>query len=179
MQDGRLFSYYGNLFFKDYAVNFSFSNVRGGNVSIEAVRHVLENSKTKGAQRLILVVIAEHADKNGLAWPSVQTIARLANCSERFVHTTIAKLKSGELIIERGGGRGRSNRYRIPLERVNSGSAITEAERVNSEPERVNSDAIKGEPQITRTTKNPHRTTNTRSRAFLVVKGASDERYKF
>jgi MarR-like DNA-binding transcriptional regulator SgrR of sgrS sRNA len=132
-------------------------------VSIEAVRHVLENSKTKGAQRLILVVIAEHADKNGLAWPSVQTIARLANCSERFVHTTIAKLKSGELIIERGGGRGRSNRYRIPLEKVNSGSAITEAERVNS-------DAIKGEPQITRTIKNHHRTTNTRSRACLVNK---------
>ena len=132
-------------------------------MSIEAVRHVLENSKTKGAQRLILVVIAEHADKNGLAWPSVQTIARLANCSERFVHTTIAKLKSGELIIERGGGRGRSNRYRIPLEKVNSGSAITEAERVNS-------DAIKGEPQITRTIKNHHRTTNTRSRACLVNK---------
>ena len=168
MQDGRLFSYYGNLFFKDYAVNFSFSNVRGGNVSIEAVRHVLENSKTKGAQRLILVVIAEHADKNGLAWPSVQTIARLANCSERFVHTTIAKLKSGELIIERGGGRGRSNRYRIPLERVNSDSPFTESKRVNSETERVNSDAIKGEPQITRTRKNHHRTTNTRSRALSV-----------
>lgn len=62
--------------------------------------------RQKGAQRLILVVIAEHADKNGLAWPSIQTIARLANCSARFVKETIAKLKSGELVIERGGGRG-------------------------------------------------------------------------
>jgi len=133
-------------------------------VSIEAVRHVLEQSKTKGAQRLILLVIAEHADRNGHAWPSVETIARLANCSQRFVKRTIAKLDAGELVLERGGGRGRSNRYRIPLEKVNSGSPITNLERVNSGTERVNSDAQKGEPRFTRTTKNHQRTT-TRSRA--------------
>jgi len=148
-------------------------------MSIEAVRWVLERSKTKGAQRLILVVIAEHADKNGLAWPSIETIARLANCSERFVKETIAKLKSGELIIERGGGRGRSNRYRIPLERVNPASPFEETERVNSETERVNSDAIKGEPCFTRTIKNHQRTSNKRSRVFSEKKGASDERYRF
>jgi MarR-like DNA-binding transcriptional regulator SgrR of sgrS sRNA len=134
-------------------------------VSIEAVRWVLERSKTKGAQRLILLVIAEHADSTGIAWPSVETIARLANCSERFVKRTIKKLDSGELVLERGGGRGRSNRYRIPLERVNSGSPITDPERVNSGTKRVNSDAQKGEPQFTRTTKN-HQRTNSRSRSF-------------
>jgi hypothetical protein len=143
-------------------------------LSIEAVRHVLERSKTKGAQRLILIVIAEHADSNGIAWPSVETIARLANCSERFVKRTIAKLDAGELILERGGGRGRSNRYRIPLEKVNSASPITESERVNSETERVNSDAIKGEPRFTRTIKNHHRTTNKRSRAFQTSKQTSN-----
>jgi hypothetical protein len=143
-------------------------------MSIEAVRHVLERSKTKGAQRLILIAIAEHADSNGIAWPSIETIARLANCSGRFVKETIKKLKSGELIIEKGGGRGRSNRYRIPLETVNSGSPITESERVNSEAERVNSDAIKGEPQFTRTIKNHHRTTNKRSRAFQTSKQTSN-----
>ena len=148
-------------------------------MSFEAVRHVLENSKTKGAQRLILVVIAEHADKNGLAWPSVDTIARLANCSERFVKKTISELKSEELTIERGGGRGRSNRYRIPIERVNPASPFEETETVNSKTERVNSDAIKGEPQITRTIKNHQRTSNKRSRVFPVKKGASDERYRF
>ncbi len=126
-------------------------------MSYEAVRQVLERSKTKGAQRLILLVIAEHADHSGIAWPSVQTIARLANCSARYVKDTIAKLKSGELVLERGGGRGRSNRYRIPLERVNSGSPIADPERVNSGTERVNSEARKGEPQITRTIKNHQR----------------------
>jgi hypothetical protein len=155
-------------------------------MSFEAVRWILENSKTKGAQRLILVVIAEHADKNDLAWPSIETIARLANCSERFVKETIAKLESGELIIERGGGRGRSNRYRIPIERVNPASPFeetervnSETERVNSETERVNSDAIKGEPCFTRTIKNHQRTSNKRSRVFSEKKGASDERYRF
>ena len=148
-------------------------------MSFEAVRHVLENSKTKGAQRLILVVVAEHADKNGLAWPSIETIARLANCSERFVKKTISELKSEELTIERGGGRGRSNRYRIPIERVNPASPFEETETVNSKTERVNSDAIKGEPQITRTIKNHQRTSNKRSRVFPVKKGASDERYRF
>jgi hypothetical protein len=133
-------------------------------VSVEAVRHVLEKSKTKGAQRLILLVIAEHADRNGIAWPSVETIARLANCSERYVKETIALLQTGELVLERGGGRGRSNRYRIPLETVNSGSPFTNLERVNSGTERVNSDAEKGEPRFTRTTKN-HQGTISRSRS--------------
>ena len=143
-------------------------------MSIEAVRHVLERSKTKGAQRLILIAIAEHADSNGIAWPSIETIARLANCSGRFVKETIKKLKSGDLIIEKGGGRGRSNRYRIPLETVNSASPITESERVNSETQRVNSDAQKGEPQFTRTIKNHQRTTNKRSRAFQTSKQTSN-----
>jgi len=148
-------------------------------MSFEAIRWILENSKTKGAQRLILIVIAEHADKNGLAWPSVETIARLANCSARFVKQTIAKLESGELVIERGGGRGRSNRYRIPLERVNPASPFEETEKVNSETERVNSNAIKGELCFTRTIKNHQITSNKRSRVFSEKKGAGDERYRF
>lgn len=143
-------------------------------MSVEAVRHVLEQSQTKGAQRLILIVIAEHADSNGIAWPSVQTIARLAHCSERFVQKTIKALKSSELVIAKGGGRGRSNRYRIPLERVNHSSPFTESERVNSETERVNSETIKGEPQFTRTTNRTNRTANQCSRTFQNLKKAGN-----
>ena len=159
-------------------------------MSIEAVRWVLEKSRTKGAERMIMVVIAEHADTQGLAWPSIETIARLANCSPRYVKNTIRRLSQDELVIEKGGGRGRSNRYRIPIKRVIPASPINqetvipaspieETETVNSETQRVNSTTIKGEPQITRTIKNHHRTTNTRSRAFSKNKAAVDPRYNF
>ena len=135
-------------------------------MSVEAVRYVLERSKTKGAQRLILLVIAEHANKDGVAWPGIETIARLANCSERYVKKTIACLDAGELILDRGGGRRRTHRYRIPLERMNSASPFSGVETVNSDAvkvnslqETVNSDAQKGEPQFTRTIMNHQNTT--------------------
>ena len=135
-------------------------------MSYKVVRHVLEKSQTKGAQRLILLVIAEHADESGISWPSIETIARLANCSTRYVQRTIRNLNSEELIIDRGGGRSRSNRYRIPLEKVNPSSLMQDPERVKLETERVNSDAQNSEPLFTRTIKNQNKITIKNNQQF-------------
>jgi hypothetical protein len=68
----------------------------------------------------VLDVIAIHTDKNsGLAWPSLETIARETGLHKRKVPARISRLlDEGVLeIVQRGGkgigGRGRANVYRI------------------------------------------------------------------
>lgn len=66
---------------------------------------VLRLSKSKGAARLVLLAIANHAHKDGAgAYPKIKTIAREANMSERWVQEQIPKLVAlGELsAINRG-----------------------------------------------------------------------------
>jgi len=92
-------------------------------VGWRAVEWVLERSpQTETAACAVLVAIARHADDEGKAWPSVATIARLARLSERHVKRILRELEaSGELVIERGGGRrregqgGPSHRFTIVM----------------------------------------------------------------
>jgi len=123
-----------------------------------AVQSVLVASKTNGAARTVLLVIAAHADSEGRAFPSIARIAKLANISERHAKGILKKLPADEIQIEHGGGRGHSNRYRILLEKVNWSSPFTAGEKVNSiaikgeirGTEKVRFVAEKGEPQFTR-----------------------------
>jgi hypothetical protein len=84
-------------------------------MSINMVRNVLDNSTLPARARLVLAIIAEHADEDGLAWPCRQTIARKAATSVRNVSRLIRLCRdAGELeVVEFGVGRGRSNRYRV------------------------------------------------------------------
>jgi hypothetical protein len=81
---------------------------------------VLHHSRAKGTAKLVLVGIANHAGDGG-AWPTVATLARYANVTERAVQLAIGKLvKLGELGVEyQTGGLGylkdceRPNRYDV------------------------------------------------------------------
>lgn len=81
-----------------------------------ALRAVRAHSGATGPPRGVLTVIATYADDEGVSWPSIDTIARDSGYSRSTVHRSIGALvESGELIVTRGGGRGISSRYRIPL----------------------------------------------------------------
>lgn len=76
-----------------------------------------------GREHAVLDVIAIHTDKNsGLAWPSLETIARETGLHKRKVPGRIRRLVDrGVLEIVRHGGhgfggRGRANLYRIILD---------------------------------------------------------------
>lgn len=76
-----------------------------------------------GREHAVLDVIAIHTDKNsGLAWPSLETIARETGLHKRKVPGRIRRLvDKGVLEIVRHGGhgfggRGRANLYRIILD---------------------------------------------------------------
>jgi hypothetical protein len=69
-------------------------------MSIEAVSLVLNKSKATGRAKLVLLGIANHLGDQG-AWPSISTLARYANASERSVKRDIQELiELGELKVE-------------------------------------------------------------------------------
>jgi hypothetical protein len=84
-------------------------------VSIKVIQWVWDCSSSKNAERLVLLAIADNAADDGShAYPSVAEISRKANLSERGVQAAIARLvKSGELTVHVGGGRGRTNYYTV------------------------------------------------------------------
>jgi hypothetical protein len=83
-------------------------------MSYQAVRAVLESPQPKGLHRLVKIVLAEHANGEFWSWPAVKTIAKEASIGLRSVGYIIQKLqKTGHIEIEEGGGRRKTNRYRI------------------------------------------------------------------
>lgn len=89
-------------------------------MSAEAVTVVLHHSKTEGTAKLILWGIANHHSDAG-AWPSISTLAKYAQVSERRVQQIIRELvKKGEIAIEEQGGLGqnqyKTNRYHILIQ---------------------------------------------------------------
>lgn len=83
-------------------------------MSIKVTNWVWARSKSRNGARLVMLAIADRADDNGLAWPSIDDIAQRTQLSPRAVQKGIANLvEIGEIDVESGGGRHRSNRYRI------------------------------------------------------------------
>ena len=70
-------------------------------MSIEAVSLVLNKSKAQGRAKLVLIGIANHLGDHG-AWPSIATLARYANASERSIKRDIQELITlGELKVDK------------------------------------------------------------------------------
>ncbi|MGY1733900.1 helix-turn-helix domain-containing protein [Geodermatophilus sp. SYSU D01045] len=86
-------------------------------MSVACMSWVFAHSTAAGADRLLLLAIADHAgDDGGDAWPSVPTLARKTGTSERSVQRGIARLQAGgHLVIERCSGRGGTNLYRVVM----------------------------------------------------------------
>jgi hypothetical protein len=86
-------------------------------VSLRATRAVWKYSEQKGGTRLTLLALADVADEEGLAWPSVATLADMTRLTERAIRYALSELvASSEVeIVEQGGGRHRTTCYKIAL----------------------------------------------------------------
>lgn len=84
-------------------------------MSVEALALVLNHSRLSGTAKLVLIGIANH-DGDGGAWPSIETLARYANTTERTVQRAIAEaVAAGELAVEdQAGGTQRTRADRRP-----------------------------------------------------------------
>ncbi len=89
-------------------------------MSIESMAIALHHSKATGTAKLVLLGIANH-DGDGGAWPTIDTLARYANCDRRSVQRALDRLEQlGEVrrIFQDGGDHNiadhrRPNRYQI------------------------------------------------------------------
>src|SRR5437879_5273234 len=88
-------------------------------MSIKVMSLVWEHSRATGGDLLVLLAIADHAhDDGGGAWPSVETLAKMARLTERQVQRALRHLERDlhELGVTYGGGRRKTSRYRIRLD---------------------------------------------------------------
>jgi len=88
-------------------------------MSIEISNAVWRTSQSVGRARLVLLAIADHQGEIG-AWPSIETLAKMVNASERSVQRDIAELvELGELIKHEQAapsrGQYKSNLYWVNL----------------------------------------------------------------
>jgi hypothetical protein len=95
-------------------------------MSIEAVSLVLNQSRATGRSKLVLLGIANHLGDQG-AWPSISTLARYANASERSVKRDIQELvELGELKVELQNAPTR-HQYKTNLYWITIGSGVTDS----------------------------------------------------
>lgn len=87
-------------------------------MSTTAISWVWHRSRSKGTDRLVLLVIAEHADHRGRnSWPANETIAEMCGgIDESTVRRSIARLRDdlGELKVELNGGGTEAMRRERP-----------------------------------------------------------------
>lgn len=81
-------------------------------MSVHVVSWVLEHSDAKLGERLVLLVLADHAEHDGTnAWPAVATIARQTRLSERQVQRCLRALEARGEITKTGSHRAGAQRY--------------------------------------------------------------------
>lgn len=81
-------------------------------MSVKHIGLVLDHFEAPPALKLIAVILADHADSEGVCFPSYRHIARRANISERSVQRHIKELQARKIIT-----------------RLRTGTVITDGEK--------------------------------------------------
>ncbi len=85
-------------------------------LSVKIQADIWKHSKQKGSALLIMLAIGDFSDDEGMAFPSVKTLASKTKLSERGVQYLLKQLeKSGELSIEHGAGPKRCSLFRVQI----------------------------------------------------------------
>jgi len=120
--------------------------------------------------KALLLNLLLFADSKGEAWPAHSTLAAALGADRRAVQNWQRELQErGLLIVESGGGRAASNRYRVNLQSLENSESGSQFEDINSESgsqfkngncERHSGNcerhSINCEPRSHRTAKNSH-----------------------
>lgn len=84
-------------------------------MSIKIMSWVLDHSPYEGKARLIHVVLADHANDEGVCWPRQDQIAARAGCSVEHVRVTVKQMITDGYVelVAASKGRGSSHRYML------------------------------------------------------------------
>ncbi len=84
--------------------------------------------------KALLLNLLLFADAKNESWPSHSTLAAAVGANRRAVQNWQRELQErGLLIVDSGGGRSSSNRYRVNLESIENGEPRSQFEQINSE----------------------------------------------
>jgi hypothetical protein len=99
-------------------------------MSIPYLNAAMDAKCESGTEKLVLLILANYANKNGACWPSMPSVAKRCSLSARTVVEQVAKLaERGWLEVDRT--KGKSNHYilKIPVKDVHQcGSLTSEAD---------------------------------------------------
>ncbi|AGN34155.1 O protein [Vibrio phage VD1] len=92
-------------------------------MSVKVMSYVWDISLFKGSDKLVMLCLADHADDNGVCWPSIDTIARKSGVSPTTVKSTLKKLEAGGWLFKKNQFKkaetGRlvrsNNQYQLPV----------------------------------------------------------------
>ena len=85
-------------------------------MSIKAMSLVWDHSTQKGSSLILLLAIADYANEDNRAWPSIGTLAAKIRMSERNTQILMRKIMdAGELEMQQNAGPNGTNVYRITL----------------------------------------------------------------
>ena len=109
-------------------------------MSVQAMTAVWTHSRHKGSKLILLLAIADYANEQAVAWPSIQSLADKARMSERNVHYALKELTEEddpELTVLAGAGPHRCNLYQINLEGAKFAGCKPAHKRVQNSAPRV------------------------------------------
>ncbi len=76
---------------------------------------VIDNQSVRGNVKFVALVLANYANEKGIAWPSMETLAKTTGLSKRQIQRILPQIeKAGLVKISTGGGRKRTHRYQFP-----------------------------------------------------------------
>jgi hypothetical protein len=80
----------------------------------QIVAWVLDNPSVRGNLKLVAILLANYANDKGIAWPSVETLAKQTGLSTRQIQRILPQIeKAGLVKISTGGGRKRTHKYQF------------------------------------------------------------------
>jgi len=68
-------------------------------MAIKIMSWVFDESPTDGAERLVLLALADNASEEGICWPSLNTIAGKAGITRRSVYRTMHDLQDKGIVV--------------------------------------------------------------------------------
>jgi hypothetical protein len=126
-------------------------------MSIQIMSAVLKHSKYRNEKLLVLIALADWANEQGVCWPSMPAIAEKARITQRGAIRIMQHFVAAGVIevLDPGGGRGHSKRYRIKgepgsgfefLKKGDPESGFAAAKSDSESGKRVTVEARKGDP---------------------------------
>ena len=101
-------------------------------MSIKLMTRVWDETRFKGTELLILLCLADHANDEGICWPSYGKLALRARCSRRQAIRCLIRLKEEGWVAITGKKQARSGQWTnvyqlgIPSERSDKASPLVE-----------------------------------------------------